>query len=173
MNRRRLMLGEDRWAKEPLVIFDLSSGPVFGNVKMNGAYFLPIPVFPDKPVSPDKKDNTFYGGNGYYSLGHQDSIFLEDVTKYRKFVVTAKWKKIPEEETATIGFLNKKEDGEFGSTFGLHMDVRPSSSQRTYTFDIKNLEGLQKFSMRCNYVFIDDEGDSSYSTFQIIKMVLE
>ena len=167
MNRRRLMLGEDRWAKEPLVIFDLSSGPVFDYVKMNGAYFLPAPIFPDE------KRNTFYGGSGYYSLGHKDSLFLEDVTKYRKLVVTAKWYRIPSEETATIGFLNKKENGDFGSTFELHMDVRPSSSIRNYTFDIKNLEGLQKFSMRCNYVFIDDEGNSSYSTFRITKMVLE
>lgn len=167
MNRRRLMLGEDRWAKKPLVIFDLSSGPVFEYVKMNGAYFIPFPSFSDE------KDNKFYGGNGYHSLAHQASIFLEDVTKYKKLVVTAKWRKIPEKETATIGFLNKKEDGRFESTFGLHMNVGPSSSQRTYTFDIKNLEGLQKFSMKCNYVFIDDEGNSSYSTFQIIKMVLE
>ena len=163
MNRRRLMLGEDRWAKEPLVVFDLSYGPVFGNVKMNGAYFLSAPIFPDK------KNNTFYGGNGYYSLEHQDSIFLEDVTKYRKFVVTGKWERIPSEGTASIGFMKKENGDKFGGSYEIVKNVCPSSSQSTYTFDIKNLEGLQKFRMECNFVFSDD----GHSTFQIIKMVLE
>ena len=163
MNRRRLMLGEDRWAKEPLVVFDLSSGPVFGNVKMNGAYYLPSPMLPSE------KQNSFNGMYGHYSLEHQDSIFLEDVTKYRKFVVTGKWKRIPSEGTASIGFMKKENGDKFGGSYEIVKNVSPSSSQSTYTFDIKNLEGLQKFRMECNFVFSDD----GYSTFQIIKMVLE
>lgn len=163
MNRRRLMLGEDRWAKEPLVIFDLSSGPVFGYVKMNGAYYLPSPWLPSE------KQNSFNGMYGHYSLGHQDSIFLEDVTKYRKFVVTGKWERIPSEGTASIGFMKKENGDKFGGSYEIVKNVGPSSSQSTYTFDIKNLEGLQKFRMECNFVFSDD----GHSTFQIIKMVLE
>ena len=157
------MLGEDRWAKKTLVIFDLSSGPVFGYVEMNGAYYESV------PGHPQSQTNKFVGVSGFYNMAHNGSIFFEDVTKYRKLVITAKWERIPEEGIATIGFLNKKENGDFESAFGLHLDVVPSDLQKTYTFDIENLEGLQKFRMKCNYIFTDDK----YSTFQIIKMVLE
>lgn len=161
--RRMLMNMNSQWADEPLIIFELS-GMVFGQVTMNGAYYT-VGAGPYL-----QQMNTFSGLTGYYSLGHTGSIYLEDVTKYRTLTVVGKWERIPAEGTASIGLLQKDANDVFDDdTFAVGKNVAPSSSQRTYTFDVTNLKGIQKFYMECNYVFSDD----GHSTFRITKMMLE
>lgn len=170
--RRMLMNMESQWADEPLVVFDLSSGPVFGQVTMNGAYYL-------KPPSNDKV-NTFSGYSGNYGLADGKSLYLEDVTKYKKLTIVGKWSKatsISDPGYAFMGILkdeyfnaNSSFDNNSLSSFSAGKKIAvTSTSQKTYSFDVTKLTGAKRFYLNCAFVF----SGGGTSSFEIKKMMLE
>ena len=170
--RRMLMNMESQWADEPLVVFDLSSGPVFGQVTMNGAYYLQPPH--------NDKVNTFSGFYGGYGLGDEKSLYLEDVTKYKKLTVVGKWSKATSGSDPRYAFMGILKDEYFDinssfdnnslSSFSAGKEIAvTSTSQETYTFDVTKLTGAKRFYLNCDFVF----SGGGTSSLEITKMMLE
>lgn len=164
--RRRMMMLGERWAKEPLVVFEFN-GLSYGAVYMNGAYT-------DKELTKNYIGNTISS----YSISGNGSIYFADVTKYRTLTVEAKFNKATSYDDPgemSLGILKSEyydsgnnfnyENGDFavGKSVGV-----VSENKKTYTFDISKLKGKQRFFVNFHFTFGDYE-----PAFVMYKIVLE
>lgn len=165
--RRRMMLArsESRWAKEPLIVFEIS-GTTWSTITMNGAY-----------SDSNLTKNTFSGSQGGYTLRNKKTaLYFEDVTKYKKLSITGNWSDASTEGQASIGLLKNEfygtissydvDDGDFA--VGQKVGVT-TTANRTYSFDIANLSGKQMLYQRCHFVF----SNGNASDFTMKKVILE
>lgn len=169
MNRRRMLMGTDRWAKEPLILYDGSANGYL-SVVLNGAYS-------DKALT--RKEVGIM--SNVWTTGESWSIYIEDVKKYKTLYMT--YKNLhslaePDEECykdfgiatdenygVSAGNLSS-ESGDF-SVFAKLSGY--GTSESTVSLKVEKLEGKKQLSMDSKFTF---SGGSS-TGIEIKKIWLE